>query len=360
MALSINSSNQSPSSLANANSSGTGNISVLSGKLTGSPAISGMNVGPIGSATAVPTTTATSTAILSPGGSQLSQSVVSQTTSQPGTTPASTDSTSLVTLDDDAYRFGGSGQFSSISGDTLVDPSTGYGRELGESDDQEASISLSTQLTAGSNPSADPTGNVLNAYSRFFLQSVKESQSEKFQITETFTDYYIFFYGKRPPIYNYTGSLLNDENHKWTNDLMFFYENFLRGTATVQLGAQAFITYDGRLVSGFLLDMNIQQNSDLYKGAVFSFDVLIIDHRQIYFSADITALIANATAAVNARKAQIQAQISQINASIAPGKSTLTALQVTNGAQPASSVNLPGVTAPVTPPSLKVPIAGTD
>jgi len=358
MALSIFSSGQNPLSLLNTNSGGTGTFASLTGKLTGSSAVSSLNVGAIGSATAVPGSVPAIQQILTPGGGTLNQVEVSQSSGQPGTTPPLT-FLSDVPVTPDSYRYGNGGT-ASISGDNLANP-----RTLGELDpnaaespgsENIASIFLSTNVPVDLNPNSSPQGNVLNAYSQFFLQSVVESQNEKLQVVETFTDYYAFFYGKRPPVYSFRGMLLNDVNYKWTNDLMFFYENFFRGTSSVQLGAQAFISYDGRLVSGFLINLNIQEDSMLQKGATFSFDVLVIDHKQVYFSDDIASLISSTTAYLNRQKARIQAQISQINASVAPGQAALKALQVTNGQLSAVSQDVVGRVTTVTPPSLATPV----
>jgi hypothetical protein len=351
MAQSVLSSGQSPASLLNTNSTGTGNYALLTGKLTDSSAISGTNVGPIGSSLAVPAAPQTIQQMLTPGGGSVNQTEVLQMQSQPATTPDSNATSTSINFSNDAYRnTPGLGITSSVSGDTVTTP-----RELGDSADNVASISLSSQLI-GPNSNATPTSNtILSAYSRFFLQSINESQVEKYQVVETFTAYYTFFYGKRPPVYNFRGALLNDENHKWTNDLMFFYENFLRGTQTVSLGAQAIISYDGRLISGFLLNLNINQTADLNKGAAFSFDVLVTDHVQTYFSADISSLISNARALLAARQQQIEQQISQITSSVAPGKAALNSLLVTNGQQKANSVLASGVTPTVTPVSVQAP-----
>lgn len=232
----------------------------------------------------------------------------------------------------DAYRFGGG---DSSGTDPLINP-----RVLGEAEDQIATISLSsdTQLSEES-----AGGDVVSAYSRFFLQSVNEAQVEKFQIVETFTAFYTFFYGKRPPVYNFRGTLLNDENHKWTNDLMFFYENFFRGTRSTELSTQAVVSYDGRLVSGFILNLNIQQSADIHKGASFSMDVLITEHQQVKFSADIDSLIASARAELENLAQKIQQQISTVKKSIPTGK-TLTTLQTIQGKTPFSNPRSAGKT----------------
>lgn len=310
---------------------GTG-AATLTGKLTGSPAISGMPVGHIGASSSIPADPKTAQQITQPGGGTTNQIEVALVQGQPASSPAQ--NANGINTDLDTYRFGSNGGDLSLSqfGDIIVDP-----RTVGEADDNIASISLTSQLT-DLNANASPTGDVLNAYSRFFLQSVQEAQTEKYQVVETFTAFYTFFYGKRPPVYKFSGALMNDENNKWTNDLMFFYENFLRGTQSVGLGAQAIISYNGRLISGFLLNLSIAEDAVLNKGASFSFDVLVNDHKQVYFSADIQALVSQAQAFLQRKATQIQQQITQLNASVAPGHAALRALQATNGVTKLNSV----------------------
>jgi hypothetical protein len=244
-----------------------------------------------------------------------------------------------VDVAQDAYRFGNS---DSSGDDPLINS-----RVLGEADDKIATISLSSDTNLSEESAG---GDVVTAYSRFFLQAVSESQVEKFQIVETFTAFYTFFYGKRPPVYSFRGTLLNDENHKWTNDLMFFYENFFRGTRSAELNTQAVISYDGRLVSGFILNLNIQQSAEMNKGATFSMDVLITDHQQVKFSADIDALINSARASLEELAVQIQQQISVVKRSIPTGK-TLTTLQTVQGKLPFNNPRSAGKTVVAQPVS---------
>ena len=281
--------------------------------------------------TATPPTTNTTKSMLESKGAIVEHTDVQQVKGQLADTPSKYESGAL-NFEKDRYRNIGEELISPTSGDVIDADSS---RQLGEplSDNRISSIFLSSQFPTDVEipADADPHGDLVNFYSRFFLQSVQESQSEKVQIVETFTDYYAFFYGKRPPVYSFRGVLLNDENHKWTNDLMFFYENFFRGSQTVALGAQAYVFYSGRLISGFLLNLNIQEESVLYKGASFSFDVLVVTHTPLYFSADISSLITKARKFITDRATAISNQIAQINKSIAPGGSALTALKVVSG-----------------------------
>src|ERR1019366_7308331 len=101
------------------------------------------------------------------------------------------------------------------------------------SDDPESIASMSLVIPATSLNNKTET-KIVNAYSRFFLQGVTEAEQEKYQLVETFTGFYAFFYGKRPPIYRYTGTLLADPIYRWNNDMKFMYENYFRGSRATE------------------------------------------------------------------------------------------------------------------------------
>ena len=154
-------------------------------------------------------------------------------------------------------------------------------RELSEptQDDKIATISVRTYGSKGGN-------DVIDSFASFFLQSVSESDSEKVQIVETFTAYYAFFYGKKPPIYNFSGLLLNDSRNNWTNSFKYLYDNFLRGTASAEIGAETVMVYDKKTVTGFLLNFNLNRDAMNDKGCPFSFSMLVIDDTTTEYGVD--------------------------------------------------------------------------
>lgn len=129
--------------------------------------------------------------------------------------------------------------------------------------------------------------DLLPAYGKFFLESVQESHAERSQIVETFGDFYVFMYGERPPVYNFSGSLLNYQNASWAEDFMFMYERYLRGTQCVKRNAVAIVTYGGRQIEGLLLSMSTQTTA-MIEGAVgLQFSVVVFDRKTYNFSEDL-------------------------------------------------------------------------
>lgn len=287
---------------------------------------------------------------------------VNVVTNQPSTTPQARKPTET---DVDAYRNGG---FYSTTGDYI--PGT---RVLGEPEkDTIAYLSISTDITdnlaqtvrelksqSSFGQTAAVQGNVITAYSRFFLDGVTESQTEKYQVVETFTSFYTFFYGKRPPVYTFTGILLNDENHKWVNDFMFFYENFFRGTRTADMGAQAVMTYDGRVVSGFILNISMQQQAVTHKGVAFSMNMLVTEHVPVNFSADIASLIEQSQADLRKEAERINQQIATIGKNM-PAESLQRVKETASGQKPSSTIKTKNSSeSRVVPPSNRGTIAPT-
>lgn len=176
----------------------------------------------------------------------------------------------------------------------------------------------------------------INAYTRFFLQSVVEAEQEKYQVVETFTGYYSFFFGKRPPIYRYSGTLLSDPNYRWNNDFKFVYENYFRGTSAVEFAAEVIMAYNGRVITGFPLSLTMQQDALSDKGMPFSMDLLVVSH-DVILSQDVSALLKAKQLELSTYRNSIGAQQARLKSG-AQGPGAQIALQGTNGISPPSSI----------------------
>lgn len=158
--------------------------------------------------------------------------------------------------------------------------------------------------------------NLVSAYARFFMLAANEVEAEKYQIVETFTNFYAFFYGKRPPVYRYSGILLEDPNFRWTNEFRFMYENYFRGTKAVELNATCSLRYNTRQVHGLILGMSMANQANDPKLANFSIDVLVLDYQFGAFSSDIAGLLRQKQEELVALKTQIQQELAAINANM--------------------------------------------
>jgi len=159
---------------------------------------------------------------------------------------------------------------------------------LADFDEQEASIRL-----VGKKQGSKKEVDLIPKWTKFILQQAAESYNERTQIVETFGDYYVFFFGQRPVIYNFSGMLINAKNNSWVNDWKFMYQNFLRGTKAVENKARIILSYGGRQIEGYILNTNNSTTADTEFGVPFSFQVLLIDEKFLNFSEDFGLVVSN-------------------------------------------------------------------
>lgn len=138
----------------------------------------------------------------------------------------------------------------------------------------------------GSNKTGEPDKDFIPAYTKFILTGTQESHQERVQIVETFSDFYVFCYGEKPPIYTYSGFLINSKNINWVADFQYYYDNHIRGTKCVENKARLILTYGGRQVEGYILSFGMQTQAETENGVPITFQAVITKKNQVGFSDD--------------------------------------------------------------------------
>lgn len=133
----------------------------------------------------------------------------------------------------------------------------------------------SIRLLKATGDNKSPYKNLIPPFSKFFLEQVIEPHEEKFQLVETFGDWFIFFYGERAPVYQFTGTVLSSLNYDWANEFQFMYDSFLRGTKTAEQKAEVSIAYGSTQVVGFLLGKTMQLTALNNNAAAFTFKMIV-------------------------------------------------------------------------------------
>lgn len=190
----------------------------------------------------------------------------------------------------DFYRYGNASALPAAQSSDF-DVQAYMAKFVEEFDEEEASIRVL----------GPPKGNAKNGerkdlippFTKFILENVQESHNERSQVVETFGDFYAFFFGERPPIYNFSGTLINSKSINWLADFMFYYENFLRGTKCVENNATLVLTYGGRQIEGFMLNVGSATQAVTDKGVAISFQVLVIDRKILSLSVDFGLVLKN-------------------------------------------------------------------
>jgi hypothetical protein len=160
-------------------------------------------------------------------------------------------------------------------------------RQLEPKEDSVATIRLVRRLNAierAQNKTTEaylPWVNLIPPNTKFFLENVQENREEKVQVIDTFGEWIAFFFGRKPEVYTYSGTLLNAKNQNWKNEFQQNYDLFLRGTQAVRHRATMMLTYDDVIVEGYMLNNSIQMNSAAENSVPFTFNLLVISRSPI-------------------------------------------------------------------------------
>lgn len=115
-----------------------------------------------------------------------------------------------------------------------------------------------------------------NGYIDFLLQNVQHALQEKSQIVETLADDHVaYFFGQGAAVFNYSGTALNTKQDDQAQNLYRLYSYMGRGSMLAQRKTLVSIRYDGRIVSGVMMNLQLGLNAETEMAVPFSFSLLV-------------------------------------------------------------------------------------
>jgi len=106
----------------------------------------------------------------------------------------------------------------------------------------------------------------------FLLTGAQEQFAERAQVVDTLTDNFVAFYsGAQPPVFQYSGTVLNtyqDDQRVW---MLRLYNEILRGTKLATRGLICRLRYDSLIVSGYMEGLSMSLSGAVEMAADFSF-----------------------------------------------------------------------------------------
>ena len=113
-------------------------------------------------------------------------------------------------------------------------------------------------------------------YIDFLLQNVNETFNEKMQVVDAVGDNFIAYYlGHNPPVFQYSGTLMNSYQDDWRSAFTIIYNDLLRGTMLARRKLVAVLAYDDKMITGSLNNLSQVLTADFELMASFNFSMLV-------------------------------------------------------------------------------------
>jgi hypothetical protein len=137
--------------------------------------------------------------------------------------------------------------------------------------DRETGGAGQTDASVRRNTNVQTTG-----YLDFFIQNVQMPLQEKMQVSETLSDNYVAYaFGQSPPVWNFSGTLINSVQDDQASNMFRLYTQILRATQMARRQKSLSLSFDSYVVNGVMISssMALAANNELM--VPFSFQLLI-------------------------------------------------------------------------------------
>jgi len=146
--------------------------------------------------------------------------------------------------------------------------------------------------------SSSASGSTVSAmFNRFFITDIAEERSEKIQITETFGDPDIKFFGNKIKIYSFAGVLLEawssgsvspfgfglqdasgpeyKYKYLWASSLAHMYDNVMGGSKLAENKEIVVMMIGNHLIEGYPMNLSLRENANRPNLKNFAFNLVV-------------------------------------------------------------------------------------
>jgi len=121
--------------------------------------------------------------------------------------------------------------------------------------------------------------SIAYGYVDFFLTSINMPSAEKYQVNEVIGDSYVaYFFGREPPIWTLSGTLLDTRQDDWALAFHVLYDAVMRGTRMAELGKVVALRFNQRIVKGVFLGMTQTSEATMQMATGFNAAFLVKEY----------------------------------------------------------------------------------
>lgn len=118
--------------------------------------------------------------------------------------------------------------------------------------------------------------NYYGVFNNFSLTGVMEAKDQMAKIHMNFgSSWNAFFFGDKPTIYSFSGFFLDSKEYPYYQAFSVAYDKYLSGRKCVENQFEMFISYDGKIINGYMLNINTSIDGQNPYMKQFSFNVLV-------------------------------------------------------------------------------------
>jgi hypothetical protein len=115
-------------------------------------------------------------------------------------------------------------------------------------------------------------------FNNFSLMAVAEENAEIVKLHQNLGgSWNVFFFGEKPNFYRFTGLFLDSQEYPYYQEFMTAYENYLSGRKCIENNMRMTISYDGKIVEGYLVSISTTRTAESNYKKDFSFTMLVRD-----------------------------------------------------------------------------------
>jgi hypothetical protein len=129
---------------------------------------------------------------------------------------------------------------------------------------------------------APAPGITRKRFKQFILMQMSIAHQERMQIVETNKEYQALFFDKKPEVLQISGMLKNTIDNPWSVNMIFLWDELMRGTVLAQNGYICQLYADGELFEGYPFNFQRSKVAGTDNLVNFNFSFLIKNRVMVY------------------------------------------------------------------------------
>jgi len=134
------------------------------------------------------------------------------------------------------------------------------------------------RVPSGDIPAMTLDGNLpyYGVFNNFSLLNVQEANEQIVKMHVNFgSSWNAFFFGEKPRVYQFSGFFIDSSDYPYYQEFMVAYDLYLAGRKAIENEYQTTFVYDGRIIDGYMLDIQTQHTAADQLIKNFTFTVLV-------------------------------------------------------------------------------------